>query len=494
MLICATIALMLAPGASADTPLEFPGDFGRWVQERVGPVVFPEKSSHTWPEFTGLAVDLGAHAVKTWVGADKPGEALERVGSEPYRELVRRFKVVHFNISPGYVATGYKGARQGVATPCPPGAIDSKMLRAVRDEWHDIALLLCRERAFPDQVFLLSVGGEINVYLGTDGAYPDFPVAEYVNACHEGKEAALAELDAASRARVYSVAELQGDKEYERFAKQWVAQFNTDLIGLSHYTFYRSVDESLAILRPCVKAIGPFGEHRLMLGEYGPSLEACNWNQAEQVRWHNEILDQAFRRHVQFAFFYEIADHEFVIKTGSHDGLVTWVPGVCPRLTWDYYQRLYRGEAASVPEIDLYERQERHPPADDGTPCANLVLTDLSASESAPEIGARVSFLATVSNTGPVASKDTAVNFFVDDRLVSWVWIGPLDPGAKAAVTSIQGDARFVWTAREGRHQATAIVDPAARNTECTTDDNTGRMWMMTAPTGRAASCKKGAS
>ncbi|MCX5758962.1 MAG: hypothetical protein NTU83_10745, partial [Candidatus Hydrogenedentes bacterium] len=211
------VLIVVACAASAP----FPETFEHWAQGRVGPVVFPEGSSHTWDEFTGFARELCAQAVKTWIGARKPGEAFAAIQTEPYRNLIRTFRTVHFNISPSYVADGYA-----------KGKIVPEMLEAVRREWHDIALFLCRARAFPDQTFLLSVGGEINVYLGTKSAYPDFPVSEYVDACHAGKEAALAELPAEQRARVFSVAELQGDIEFDAFAERWVPTFGTDLVSL----------------------------------------------------------------------------------------------------------------------------------------------------------------------------------------------------------------------------------------------------------------------
>ena len=129
-----------------------------------------------------------------------------------------------------------------------------------------------------------------------------------------------------------AVAELQGDIEYDAFATKWVSQFDTDLISLSYYTFYRQLDDALDVLKKYAKPLGPFGERRLMMGEYGPSLETCNWNQAELVRWHNDILHAAYAQQMQYAFFYEIADHEFVVKTGSHDGLVTWAPDATQRL------------------------------------------------------------------------------------------------------------------------------------------------------------------
>ena len=241
------------------------------------------------------------------------------------------------------------------------------------------------------------------------------------------------------------------------------------LVSLSHYTFYRSLAESLAILRPCVKPMGPFGDQRLMLGEYGPCLEVCNENQAEHVRWHNDILQQAYREHLQFAFFYEIADHEFVIKTGSHDGLITWAPEAVPRLAWTYYQRIYRGRGVMIPEGGLYE--VRQAPAEPATPRPALEVKELSATEPHPIPGRRVSFQATVVNSGDAPSKDTTVNFYAHDRMFSWVWIPSLAPGVNIQVQSDQGDARFTWTAGPGLHHITARVDPTGRNPAACQDE-----------------------
>lgn len=450
-----------ASGPDETTPPPFPTEFGRWVRERVGPVVFPEGSSKTWDDVIGLAGDLGARAVKTWVRSDTPGDALARLQTEPYRALIRRFEVVHFNISPVYIVGNYQA-----------GAIDAASLRGIQEEWRDITRMLCREWPSPDRIFLLGVGGELNVYLGTKDAYPDFPVAEYVNACHAGKEAALGETDPAHRPRVFSVAEFQGDKEYDLFARQWAPLFNTDLISLSYYTFYRSLADALALLRPCVKAVGPFGAHRLMLGEYGPSLESCNWNQAEHARWHDAILQEAFKEHLQFAFFYEIADHEAVIKTGSHDGLVTWAPEAVHRLAWDYYQRLYQGKGVELPQGDTYEIRLPQPPAESGTPGCNLTIVELKSPSAQPRPGDTIAFTAKIKNTGSLRSQDSTVNFYVDDRLVAWVWFPALDVGQEIELETTQQDPRFHWTARKGSHRITAVVDPLDRNRETREEDN----------------------
>ena len=449
-----SILVFLSVAASGQQPPAFPTHFQQWVRDRVGPVAFPEGSSHSWEDLTRLATDLGTKAVKTWVGAEKPGEALARLQTEPYRELIRRFAVVHLNISASYIVDKYAS-----------GVIHPDSLRALCDEWREITRFLCRERKSKEQTFLLSVGGELNVYLGTAGTYPDFPVAEYVNACHAAKEAALAEFSDADRPRIYSVAEFHGDKEYERFARQWAPQFDTDLVSLSYYTFYVSADASLALLEGLVKPRGPFGAHRLMLGEYGPSMESCNWNEAAQVRWHDEILHQAFKRHVQFAFFYEIADHEKVIETGSHDGLMRWSPDATPRLAWKYYSDLYAGRKPIVPNGDVYEARDR-PPQPDAAALPNLTLSELAAESKA-------SFSVRVANEGKAAAPATTVNFFVDDRLVSWVWLPGLEPGKAATINSAQQDPRFTWKAQRGKHCVTAVVDPVERIAESDETDNT---------------------
>ena len=454
------IITLVSASAMGQKAPDCPDDFKQWVRERVGPVVFPEGSSHLWAEFTQLATDLGARAVKTWVGAEKPGDALARMQSEPYRDLIHRFGVVHFNISPAYIIDKYAS-----------GVIHPDSLKAIRDEWRDITRFLCRERTSADQVFLLSVGGELNVYVGTAKAYPDFPVAAYVNACHAGKEEALAEFKDSEGPRIFSVAEIQGDIEYERFAQKWGPQFDTDLVSLSYYTFYLPLETSLEILARSVTAQGPFGARRLMLGEYGPSMESCNWNQAAQVRWHDEILRQAFKQHVQFAFFYEIADHDTVIETGSHDGLIRWSPTATPRFTWAYYGDLYHQREPVLPEGDVYEHRERPlTPVQGDAP--NLLLSELKTIGDMARAGHDTEFSVCVTNDGHAAAKDTIVNFFVDDRLVSWVWLGGLEPGGKTVVKSTQQDPRFVWRARGGHHRVTAIVDPSERISESNETDN----------------------
>ena len=445
----------------------FPGTFEQWGQQRVGPVVFPEGSSRSWEEVTGFAQEVGAKAVKTWVGGTKPGEGLARVKSEPYRKLIRTFPVVHFNLSLSYIVDGYESGR-----------IKPESLDALEKEWRDITLFLCRERAFPDQIFLLSVGGEINVYLGTAGTYPEFPVAEYVNACHAAKEAALAEVPEADRARIYSVAELQGDKEFDRFAAQWVPAFETDLVSLSYYVFYRAPAECLGVLRRLMKPCGPFGDQRLMLGEYGPSIEACNWNQAAHARWHDEILRTAYAEHVQFAFFYEIADHEFVIKTGSHDGLVKGDKGAERRLAWTYYASLYSGRAPVLPEGDVYESHEQEPP-ETSERAPNLVVKNFAPVSPEIHAGDTVSFSVTVSNEGTEASSATTVNFFVDDKLISWVWIPSIAQGLSLTLRCDQGDARFTWRAQAGTHRATAVADGPGNNAETNEQDNVAHLSLM---------------
>jgi len=454
------IIILVSASAMGQKAPDCPDDFKQWVRERVGPVVFPEGSSHSWGEFTQLATDLGARAVKTWVGAEKPGDALARMQSAPYRELIHRFGVVHFNISPAYIVDKYAS-----------GVIHPDSLKAIRDEWRDITRFLCRERTSADQVFLLSVGGELNVYVGTAKAYPDFPVAVYVNACHAGKQEALAEFRDSERPRVFSVAEIQGDIEYERFAQKWGPQFDTDLVSLSYYTFYLPLETSLEILTRNVTAQGPFGARRLMLGEYGPSMESCNWNQAAQVRWHDEILRQAFKQHVQFAFFYEIADHDTVIETGSHDGLIRWSPTATPRFTWAYYGDLYHQREPVLPEGDVYEHRERPLPQAQGD-APNLTLSELRAIGDVARAGHDTEFSVCVANDGHAAAKDTTVNFYVDDRIVSWVWLAGLEPGGRMVVKSTQQDPRFVWRARGGHHRVTAIVDPAERIPESNETDN----------------------
>ena len=437
--------LLIAAFATEPSP-ESSYDFNSWARDRVGPVVFPEKSSWTWPDSISLASALGTRAVKTWLGAEQPGDAFRKLQSEPYCELVRRFQVVHFNISPGYILKDYK-----------PGKIDGVMLTAVETEWRDIATWLCAHAAKADQVFLLSVGGELNVYVGTKGACPDFPVAAYVNACHRAKETALRNWKAPAP-RIYTVAEVQGDKEFDRFAGQWVPQFETDLISLSYYTFYRPLEDSLAVLQRLVKPLGPFGAERLMLGEYGPALEVCNWNDAERVRWHDDILHAAFRARLQFAFFYELTDHELVIKTGFHDGLVPLHGPNKKRPLWDYYESLYKGQWKR-PTKDFIVGTAQDLPE---KPVVPLTVASVSATDSAVRPGQKVTLKAEILNKG-ADTPPGGLNFFVNGRLIGWACLPPMKSGEKVEIRSTANDARFVWIARKGTSRIEAVLSGARR-------------------------------
>lgn len=441
--------------------LEFPVDYIQWVKQRVGPVVYPERSTKTWRQWIDLAAELECRAVKTWIAGDSSGQIPERMEAGHYLELIDRFEVVHINVCHAYLTDGYT-----------PGNVTSEVMQGLKQDWRDLTMFLCQNSKSNEQVFLLSVCAEINVYLGTEGVYPEFPIAEYVNNCHDGMREALEQWGEKPRPHIYSVAELQGDKEFESFAEKWVPEFETDLVSLSHYTFYRNVTDSLNIIRKHLKSFGPFGENRLMLGEYGPSLQVCNWNQSARVRWHDEILRNAFAQGVQFAFFYELADHEFVISTGSHDGLVTWTPEPFPRLSWDYYQQLYQGIEPAMPDFELYEVRRRMiaPIVDAASP--NLVVLDLQVPEKSLYEDERVVFEFTVKNTGNAPSQPTSVNFFGDDRMFSWVWISELKPGESFSTNSAHQDQRFKWQARPGAHRITAVVDPTDHNAELSEEDN----------------------
>jgi len=68
------------------------------------------------------------------------GEAFAAIQTEPYRNLIRTFRTLHFNISPSYVADGYAN-----------GTIRAEQLEAVRREWHDIALFCAANAHSPNR-------------------------------------------------------------------------------------------------------------------------------------------------------------------------------------------------------------------------------------------------------------------------------------------------------------------------------------------------------
>lgn len=456
-------------------PLSYPPNFESWVQGRVGPVFYPtEKDSvHNWGELTDLASELGTHAVKTWIGTLQPGEAYAAIQTEPYREIIRRFPIVHINLSQAYVAYDMH----------PPDKINPRRLAQIRKEWHDITLFLCRESRIPGQIFLLSVAGELNVYLGSaHSKKPMFPIAPFVNACHAGKEDALAEWGKADHPRIYSVAEIQFEVEFQDFVAKWVPQFKTDLVSLSYYSYVKDMHWYLEYLRRYVKPLGPFGKDRLMMGEFGPNMEDCNWNQAQHARWHNEILRQAYAEHMQFAFFYLLADEPFVINTSGHHGLVGWSPDSFRiyRSAWYYYQRLYKEGKTSLPDMNLYEITDLAPPVESDT-LPNLVVSDLKGPKEPCQAGQKLAFTALVTNTGKVNSGGTTLNFYVDDRFIGWSFVPVLKPGEKIERNSA-GDPLYFWDGREGTHRINAVVDMRQQLHESSRTDNSQQIWIKVAP------------
>lgn len=439
------------------------------MRQRVGPVVSPGKNEtkHGWEELTSLTQQLGARALKTWIGAEQPGEGLQMLRTTPLMRIVDQFDVVHLNLSFSYIIKGYQ-----------PGTIDPAMLKAARQEWREITEHLLQQASRREQIFLLSVGGELNAYFDTAKAYPGFPVAEFVNACHAGMLDALQSRATEDSPRIYSVAEVQGEIEFARYAEQWVPLFETDLISLSHYTFYRDLTSSLAILQPHVKPLGPFGSDRIMLGEYGPALESCNWNQSAQTQWHDEILRQAHAARMQFAFFYELADQPFVIQASGHHGLIGWSSDDLPqyRASWHYYRAIYQGGKPPIPTSPIYEVSG--PCLDDkSSQSANLTVDAINLPPEA-RAGEAVSFRAAISNAGQLVSGNVAVAFFVDDRMVAWDFLGKLNPGEQATCSSTNQDPAYAWKAIPGQHRVAVVIDPRCLEIDAKRSDNSREAWL----------------
>jgi len=448
-LILYNVAGLLAGPRPAAAPA-WPANFEDWVVQRVGPVVYPTapRPKTDWDPLIDLNHELGARAVKTWLGGAAPGEAFARLQTPPYHRLAREHDVIHINVCLNYVTQAYidNGNR-----------LDNQTLDAAREEWRRITRHLCELTTDPQRIFLLSVGAELNVYLGTAQRHPDFPVDQLVNTAHQGKEQALAELNGRPRPQVYTVAEFQGEVEFEAYARKWAPRFETDLISLSYYTFFRPLDDSLTFLRSITPARGPFGADRLMLGEYGLTHEVCNWNQAAHARWHLDMLRQAFDQHAQFAFYYSLADDPGVIRDAGHDGLIGWTRRDDPgrRLTWFLYHALYHRQPPLIPDYELYEyHDELNQPAAGDAP--NFVLENLTVLGAEHRPGDAVAFRVTVRNAGPAPAPAASVNFYVNDRIVAYAGVPALEPGAQAQVESTATDPRFVWSAQAGTHRLAA--------------------------------------
>jgi subtilase family serine protease len=95
----------------------------------------------------------------------------------------------------------------------------------------------------------------------------------------------------------------------------------------------------------------------------------------------------------------------------------------------------------------------------------DLIIDDITWSLEEPSISDNVSFTVSVTNQGSVASGNTTVNFYVDDRFLDSVWIDKLDPGTSENVT-------FSWIVKEGTHDIKAAVTPHAVVTESDETNN----------------------
>jgi len=179
----------------------YPGNYEQWVQERVGPVVYPapeNEPNRGWDVFLGITEESKFKAVKTWLGTYEPGESIHKIQQPHYLELCDTYPVVHFNICSGYLTKGFAN-----------GVIHTETLNGIENDWYDCAKFLYTKYKNQKKTFLFSVCAELNWYMGTEGRNPDLPVSDYVNTCEKGLERARKEFGKDTQTQIYSVAEIQ---------------------------------------------------------------------------------------------------------------------------------------------------------------------------------------------------------------------------------------------------------------------------------------------
>ncbi len=95
----------------------------------------------------------------------------------------------------------------------------------------------------------------------------------------------------------------------------------------------------------------------------------------------------------------------------------------------------------------------------------DLVIDDISWSPEEPSISDNVNFTVSVTNQGSVASGNSTLNFYVDDKYLDSAGIDALDASASENVT-------FSWIVKEGTHDIKAVVTPHGVITESDENNN----------------------
>ena len=95
----------------------------------------------------------------------------------------------------------------------------------------------------------------------------------------------------------------------------------------------------------------------------------------------------------------------------------------------------------------------------------DLIIDDITWSLEEPSISDNVGFTVSITNQGSVASGNSTVNFYVDDRYLDSAWTDELDPGTSENVT-------FFWTAKKGTRNIRAAITPHGVVTESDETNN----------------------
>jgi hypothetical protein len=434
--------------------------FEEWVAQRCGPVAYPERDSRSWDDILGLCDQLKTRCVKTWLGIPEPGAAVSRIQTPYYKRMIDTFDTVHFNVCPHYNTLGYT-AEEGL----PASTLD-----LVENEWYELSRYLFNQYGSREMTILFGIFAELNCYMGTRvSKQENYPVTDYINASHRGLARARVEAGTIPL-HIYDVAEVQCEVEYYDFVARAFPGATADLYSLSYYCFHRDIHRQLDWIRQHTQPSDTFGRQNLMLGEYGEVMENCCWNQSAQVRYLDSVLRAAWQEDCQYAFLYEIADHDVVMDVSGHCGLMRWTPQATPRLSWNYFSSINTVGTALVPQDDCYEDVPWLNASDPNA--GDLTIEELTLDPIQPSDGDKVSVSATVRNIGKAVTEGTSVGFYADDHIFGYAGIGALEPGQCQTAMPTKQEIEFIWRAQPGQHKISAVVDARGKLAEANHRNN----------------------
>jgi hypothetical protein len=350
----------------------------------------------------------------------------------------------------------------------------TEVLADVERDWHETTRAIVRELRGQPRTVMLCYGQELNVYFGRQDNRPDFPVVDYVAAGHRGMTRALEEAGPLGALEVFDLAEVQFALEFEQWVDRFVPKLPADLFGLTYYPNGLTLTDQLEYLAARIPATSRFGHRGIVLSETGETLEQVYWDEGKQLAYLRDILGEARAWGVPYAFWFQLADTDFVLRVAGYCGLIGHRDDPVPRLAWDYLRAVYQGvDPPTVPPRDPRETMASVPLFRKGLTRAgafpDLIVSRLEWQPGEPRAGERVEFTVAVKNIGSAptppwieATGEGAIlaDLEVDGHFVGYgMATGPLPVGGEVSLELIRWSPRAFWKATPGRHTITAGVN-----------------------------------